>query len=70
MDYLAAKKLREEWGNKPCEHPSFEKETHKDPEGFDVSDVTDYDCTQCGANFTRDEVERIKKEREHGNEKF
>ena len=64
MDYLAAKKIREEWGNKPCEHPSFEKETHKDPEGLDIWDGTDYDCTQCGANFTQEEVKRIEKERQ------
>lgn len=70
MDYLEAEELRKKWGDEPCEHPNFEKETHKDPEGLDVWDGTDYDCTQCGANFTRGEVERIKKEREHGNEKF
>lgn len=32
MDYLKAKKLRKEWGDKPCSHPNFEVETHLDSE--------------------------------------
>ena len=27
MDINKGKRLREEWGDKPCNHPNFEKET-------------------------------------------
>ncbi|RPH29185.1 MAG: hypothetical protein EHM93_17635 [Bacteroidales bacterium] len=46
MEYLAAKKLREEWGDKPCDHPAIEKEYYAD------THTLDYVCVQCGEEFT------------------
>lgn len=31
MDIKKGQELREEWGDKPCDHPSFEKETQGAP---------------------------------------
>ena len=45
MESLQAKKLREEWGAKPCDHPKLEKEYYAD------THTLDYVCKQCGAEF-------------------
>jgi hypothetical protein len=53
-----ALELREEWGDKPCDHPEFENE-------YDLGAQTgDYVCTQCGRTFTRTEVEKIRLRRD------
>jgi len=41
-----AQKLKEEWGDKPCEHPGFEKVY------FTGAFLINYACTKCGAEFT------------------
>ncbi len=46
MEYFSAQKLREEWGNKPCNHPKIEKEYYAD------THTLDYVCRQCGKEFT------------------
>lgn len=53
MDMIAAMELRKEWGNKPCNHPSLEKEYHLG------AGTGDYVCTQCGQ--TRSNKEDFKK---------
>ena len=60
MDYLKAEKLRKEWGDKPCSHPSFEVETHLDSEYVAVK-TGDYVCTCCGQDFTKEEIKAIEK---------
>ena len=46
MQRKRANALREEWGDKPCDHPAFAKE-------YDLGARTgNYICTQCGAIFT------------------
>jgi DNA-directed RNA polymerase subunit RPC12/RpoP len=45
MEYFTAKKLREEWGSKPCDHPKVEKEYYAD------THTLDYVCRQCGTEF-------------------
>lgn len=46
MQRKRAAALREEWGDKPCEHPAFAKE-------YDLGVKTgNYVCTQCGATIT------------------
>lgn len=52
------KKLRKEWGNKPCSHPNFEVETHLDS-GYAAVKTGDYVCTCCGQDFTKEEKDRI-----------
>lgn len=42
MQMLAAAKLRQAWGDKPCEHPHIEQEYHLG------SNTGEYVCTQCG----------------------
>jgi len=53
MQFDKAKSLREEWGNKPCDHASFEKEYYLG------TDTSDYVCSTCGETFTRQEKQEI-----------
>ncbi len=46
MEYYKAQKLKEEWGNKPCEHPRFGKVY------YTGAFLINYACTTCGADFT------------------
>ena len=46
-------RLRDAWGDKPCDHPNITKE--RGPMG----QQTDYACTTCGAvAWSRQELER------------
>ena len=67
MDIKKGDRLREEWGGKHCDHPSFEKETQGAPivKGMGYVEVKtgDYICTQCGEAFTKAEKEAIEKNR-------
>ena len=49
-----AKTKREQWGDKPCEHPDFDKEYDR---GIQTGD---YVCEQCGAYLDAGEVEEIR----------
>jgi hypothetical protein len=46
MEYYYSQKLKEEWGKKLCEHPSFEKIFYAG------AFLTTYCCTTCGKEFT------------------
>ena len=46
MEYDSAQKLKQEWGNKPCYHPRFEKVYYRG------AFLINYACTTCGADFT------------------
>jgi hypothetical protein len=46
MEYYATQKLKETWGDKPCEHPKLEKIF------YTGAFLTVYGCTQCGKEFT------------------
>lgn len=65
MDIKKGERLREEWGNKPCNHPSFEKETQGAAlsGGYVESKTGDYICTQCGEVFLKTEKEEIETQR-------
>ena len=52
MDYSKAEELRKQWGNKPCSHPKFEKETHLGW-GYVQEKTGDYVCTQCGQDLRK-----------------
>lgn len=62
-----AEKLRKEWGNKPCEHPNFEKEYYPaTKESGNVQTKTgDWVCTQCGEDFTDEEKRAIEEARKN-----
>lgn len=46
MQLKRARKLSEEWGDRPCEHPGFAKL-------YDMGEQTGkYVCTQCGEQFS------------------
>ena len=62
MDYFKAEELRKLWGNKPCSHPKFEKETHLGW-AYVEEKTGDYVCTQCGQDFTKNEYDKIIAER-------
>ena len=57
MQFEKAKRLEGAWENKPCSHPSFQKEYYLS------SQTGDYICTQCGATITLQEKEEIEKRR-------
>lgn len=57
MQHEEAKRLKENWGDKPCDHPSFEKEYYLG------ADTMDFLCSTCGADFTRNEKEKIEEDR-------
>ena len=46
MEYSAAQKVKDAWGNKPCDHQHIEKEYYVG--AFLINWV----CTQCGKEFT------------------
>lgn len=45
MQLSEAMKLQEAWGDKPCDHPSWEREYYLG------SHTGDDACTQCGASL-------------------
>ena len=46
MEYSEALKLRESWGDKPCDHPHLEKMY------YSGAFLTVYGCKQCGAEVS------------------
>jgi len=56
MQMKKAAELRGKWGNKPCDHPSLDKE-------YELGTATgDYVCTKCGeAGWGKNWVETKKK---------
>jgi hypothetical protein len=46
MEYYAAQKVKEAWGEKPCLHPEIEKEY------YTGAYLVNYVCVQCGKEFT------------------
>lgn len=62
MQMSKAAELKNAWGDKPCSHPSFEKE-------YILGGQTgDYICSTCGETFMPDEYRRIKEERKKADE--
>jgi transcription initiation factor IIE alpha subunit len=63
MEYNKALKLKEEWGNKHCDHPKFEKLY------FTGAFLLNYVCSQCGADFTvaqKLEIDEMRKKKHLG----
>lgn len=54
MEYFSAKKLREVWGNKTCNHPKIEREYYGD------TYTLDFVCSQCGKEFNILEMFELK----------
>lgn len=46
MEYYDVQKLKQTWGDKPCDHPAFEKIYYAG------AFLTVYCCRQCGEEFT------------------
>lgn len=46
MEYYALQQLKENWGEKPCDHPHLEKVYYAG--AFLIA----YACTSCGEEFT------------------
>jgi len=46
MEYYVAQKVKDSWGEKPCNHPHIEKEY------YTGAFLTNYVCTQCGKEFS------------------
>lgn len=63
MQMIEAQRLRDAWGEKPCDHPKLEREYY-----LGVS-TGDYVCTQCGKTGwgpnwpSREREEQKRKER-------
>ena len=54
IQFEEANEIEIAWGDKPCSHPCITKEYNRS------SQTGDYRCTQCGATFTKDEVDIIR----------
>jgi len=54
MQFSDAQHLRETWGEKPCDHPGYDKEYYL---GADTMDKV---CTQCGKVLSAEEIAEIK----------
>jgi len=52
MQLDKALQLRRAWGDKPCAHPTLDKEYYLG------SSTGDYVCTTCGKNFSREEAQQ------------
>ena len=46
MEYYVAQKVKDSWGEKPCNHPHIEKEY------YTGAFLTNYVCTQCVKEFS------------------
>ncbi len=46
MEYYAAQKLKDSWGEKPCDHPHLEKEY------YSGAFLINYVCIRCGKEFS------------------
>jgi len=57
MEYNQALKLKEKWGNKPCDHPGFEKLY------YTGAFLVTYVCSTCGAEFTIPQKLEIEEQR-------
>lgn len=65
MDIIKGIELRKAWGDKPCDHPSFSKETQSQvlPFGYVEQKTGDYLCIICGTEFTDEEIKEIQARR-------
>ncbi|HNR42638.1 MAG TPA: hypothetical protein PKL65_10440 [Bacteroidales bacterium] len=58
MEFNQSLKLKEQWGNKPCDHPKVEKVYYAG------AFVLNYSCILCGTDFTvaeKLELEQMRK---------
>lgn len=46
MEYYYQQRLKESWGDKPCNHPHLEKVY------YTGAFLTNYACVQCGKEFS------------------
>jgi len=59
MEYYVAQKVKDSWGEKPCNHPHIEKEY------YTGAFLINYVCTQCGKEFSipqKLEMDQVRKE--------
>lgn len=61
IDHKKVLKLQEEWGDKPCSHPTFQKEIFGivTDTGYIEPKTGDYVCTQCGYAITAEEYRKL-----------
>lgn len=57
IQFDKANEIEKGWGNKECSHPEITKEYYRS------SQTGDYRCRQCGATFTKEELDNINKNR-------
>lgn len=58
MQMDEAERLRETWGNKPCDHPNITKEYYLGAQ------TGDYVCTKCGLSASKEYFEKLRRENE------
>jgi len=58
MQAKKAQRLRMEWGDKPCDHPDYDREIVL---GCDSGDKV---CTQCGEVLSAEEIEEIRRKKQ------
>ena len=59
MQMRKVQTLRDEWGDKPCDHPDYDRENYL---GADTGDKV---CTQCGRVLIDEEIERIRRKKQN-----
>jgi hypothetical protein len=59
MKHSEAKKLRDAWGEKPCDHKQIDKEYYLG------ADTMDFVCIICGQEFTLKEKQEIEEKRKN-----
>lgn len=59
MQMSEIKKLKDSWGNKPCDHPELDKEYIL---GYQTGD---YICTSCGESFLAEQAKKILEKRQN-----
>lgn len=58
MEMKKAQGLRTAWGNKPCDHPHYDRENYL---GADTGDKV---CTQCGQELSDEEIDKINRKKQ------
>jgi len=58
MEMKKAQRLRTAWGDKPCDHPDYDRENYL---GADTGDKV---CTQCGRVLSDEKIEEIRRRKQ------
>ena len=58
MEMKKVQRLRTAWGDKPCDHPDYDRENYR---GMDTGDKV---CMQCGQMLSDEEIDKIRRKKQ------